>query len=185
MVNTYSNNIATGIIIICTLLPHVCIDPTRVYTLNKLPSRRQSYGCFFSAGTYGGGGGSAFNELLDNCGAIIKRINIRAAWYVDAIQITYRLSNGQDYTAGYHGANGGTGYLINIDINNGEKIIGIFGKNATYVDQLGFITNKGRIFGPYGDCGGDNFHVNSCHIRGIFGRSAAFLDSIGFQCSHL
>ena len=148
-------------------------------------SRRQSYGCFFSAGTYGGGGGSAFNELLDNCGAVIKRITIRAAHYVDAIQVTYRPSTGQDFTAGHHGGHGGTRYEINIDIDNGEKIIGIFGKSASLVDQIGFITNKGRIFGPYGECGGRYFHVNSCHIREIFGRSASLLDSIGFFCSHI
>ena len=148
-------------------------------------SRRQTYGCFFSAGTYGGGGGYAFNELLDNCGAVIKRITIRAALYVDAIQFTYQLSNGQDYTAGFHGGHGGTRYEINIDVANGEKVIGIFGKSAAFVDQIGFITNKGRIFGPYGGCGGRNFHVDSCHIRGVFGRSALYLDSIGFFCSHV
>lgn len=148
-------------------------------------SRRQSYGCSFSLGTFGGGGGYAFNELLDSCGAVVKRIVIHAALYVDAIQITYRLSNGRDYTASFHGGYGGTRYVINIDIYNGEKVIGVFGKSAAFVDQLGFITNKGRIFGPYGGCGGWNFNVNSCHIRGIYGRSALYLDSIGFYCSHV
>lgn len=156
---------------------HACFPHSR--------SRRQTNGCFFSAGTYGGGGGNAFNELLDNCGAVIKRITIRAWSYIDAIQITYRLSNGQDYTAGFHGGYGGARHVIDIDITNEEKIIGIFGRSASYVDRLGFITNKGRIFGPYGGCGGRSFNVDSCHIRGIYGRSASYLDSIGFFCSHI
>lgn len=70
-----------------------------------------------------------------------------------------------------------------VDVDNGEKIIGVFGKRGNLLDQIGFVTNKGKIFGPYGGCGGVNFHVSSCHIRGIFGRSGGLVDSIGFFCS--
>ena len=140
-------------------------------------------GCY-SLGTYGGSGGYAFNEVPSNCAAVIRKITIRAASYVDSIQITYRLPNGQDYTANRHGGLGGREHVLYVDVDNGEKIVGIFGKSATFVDQLGFVTNKGRIFGPYGGCGGRNFHVSSCLVRGTFGRSATFLDSIGFHCSH-
>ena len=74
--------------------------------------------------------------------------------------------------------------MIDVNVDGGEKINGIFGKSGSKVDQLGFITNWGRIFGPYGGCGGGNFHVNSCHLCGIIGRSGSLLDSIGFFCSH-
>ena len=40
--------------------------------------------------------------------------------------------------------------------------------SGSRVDQLGFVTNKGRIFGPYGGCGGGSFTVNSCLVRGMF-----------------
>ena len=73
---------------------------------------------------------------------------------------------------------------IKIDIAQGERIIGVFGKSGASVDQLGFVTNWGRIFGPYGGCGGSHFSVNSCLVRGIFGRAGSRIDAIGFYCSH-
>ena len=157
------------------------LESACIYNRSK---RYSGTGCF-SLDTYGGGGGYAFNEVPNNCGAVIRKITIRAARVVDSIQITYRLSNGQYHTAGRHGGLGGRQHVIYVDVNNGEKIIGIFGKSAALVDQLGFVTNKGRIYGPYGGCGGRNFHVSSCLVRGIFGRSAQLLNSIGFHCSYV
>ena len=84
----------------------------------------------------------------------------------------------------YRGGTGGGKHTININVDDGERIIGVFGRSGSKVDQLGFITNHGRIFGPYGGCGGGPFTVNSCLVRGIFGRSGAALDSIGFFCSN-
>jgi len=134
-----------------------------------------------SAGPYGGGGGGAFVELP--CNAVVRRIVIRHGAKIDAIQITYRYSNRQDSTWIYHGGTKGSRTVINIDVSGGEKIIGIFGRTGAKVDMLGFITNRGRVFGPYGGCGGGPITVNSCHLRGIHGRSGALLDSIGFFCS--
>ena len=64
--------------------------------------------------------------------------------------MTYRLSNGKDYTAGVHGGNGGHQTVIDIDVQKGEKVIGAFGKSGSLVDNIGFITNHKNIFGPYG-----------------------------------
>ena len=138
----------------------------------------------FSAGSFGGGGGKAFKELPDNCGATIRRIKIRSGSVIDGIQIVYRLSNGQGYTGKHHGGTGGGLHTVNINTEGGERIIGVSGRAGGFIDQIEFVTNWGRLLGPYGGCGGDNFKVNSCHVRGIFGRSAALLDSIGFFCSH-
>lgn len=124
-------------------------------------SQLQSSGCHFSAGTYGGGGGAVFNELPNNCGATIKRMTIRDGSRIDAIQITYRLSNGQDYTGGHHGGNGGRLHTIDINVDEGERVIGVFGKYGREIDQLGFVTSWGRTFGP---CGGLFFKVNSCLV---------------------
>ena len=145
---------------------------------------QQSSGCEFSAGTFGGGGGGAFNELPNNCGGTVRRIMIRSGSRLDSIQVTYRLSSGQDYTGPHHGGTGGGLHTIDIDIDGGERVIGVLGRSGSAVDQVGFVTNRGRIFGPYGGCGGGPFTVNSCHIRGIFGRSGSRIDSIGFFCSH-
>ena len=147
-------------------------------------SRIQTSGCHFSEGAFGGGGGGSFNELPNNCGAVVRRIVLRSGSLIDAIQVTYRLSNGQDSTGSNYGGTGGGKHTIDIDVDNGERLIGVFGKSGSRVDQLGFVTNKGRIFGPYGGCGGGSFTVNSCLVRGIFGRSGSGIDSIGFHCSN-
>ena len=109
----------------------------------------------YIAGPYGGGGGGAFNDFADNCKAIVTRIEIRSGVYVDAIKVTYQLSNGLRYTGGHHG--GGGGGLHHIDLNNGGRINGIFGRYGSLIDQIGFVTNHGRIFGPYGGIGGISF----------------------------
>ena len=144
----------------------------------------QQSGCQFSAGTFGGGGGGAFNELPGNCGGTIRSVRLRSGSRIDSIQITYRLSNGQDYTGAHHGGTGGGLRTFNVDVDGGERIVGVFGKSGSEVDRLGFVSNRGRIFGPYGGNGGGNFNVNSCNVRGIYGRSGSRLDSIGFFCSH-
>lgn len=61
----------------------------------------------------------------------------------------------------------------------------MFGRSGGSVDQIGFVTNKGRIFGPYGGGGGGAFTVNNCLLRGIYGRSGSRVDSIGFFCSRV
>lgn len=136
-------------------------------------------------GPYGGSHGEVFVELPDNCNAVVYRIVIRHANYVDGIQISYQYHNGQNHTRSYHGGAGGRRSVINIDFHGGERITGIFGRKWVLVDTLGFITNRGRIFGPYGGCGGVPFTVNSCHLRGIHGRSTSLLNSIGFSCSNI
>ena len=147
----------------------------------SIRTKRTSRACR-SVGPYGGGGGGAFVELPDHCNAIVSKIFIRAAALIDGIQFTYQYSNGHQYTSGYHGGTGGSAHRITINVSHGERVIGVFGRSAALVDSLGFITNRGRIFGPYGGCGGGPFKVNSCNINGIHGRSATYLDSIGFFC---
>ena len=109
---------------------------------------------------------------------------IRSGSYIDSIQIVYRLSNGQDYTGIHRGGTGGSLKTYNVDVDGGERVIGVFGKSGSSVDLLGFVTNLGKIIGPYGECGGGgDFRVDSCHVRGIYGRSGSSIDSIGFHCS--
>ena len=146
-----------------------------------LRTKRTSTGCR-SVGPYGGGGGGAFVEIPDHCNAVVSQIFIRSATLVDAIQLTYQYSNGLQYTSGYHGGTGGTAHRITINVSQGERVVGVFGRTGSLVDRLGFVTNWGRVFGPYGGCGGVPFKVESCTIKGIHGRSARLLDSIGFFC---
>ena len=141
------------------------------------------FSCSLKLSSFGGGGGNPFDEVPANCTAVVKKIYIRAALYVDAIQITYKLPDGSELVGGYYGGPGGTENTIDIDIANGERIVAIVGRSYTYLDQLGFVTSKGRIFGPYGGYGGNPFKVESCNIGGIFGRSYDWIDSIGFYCN--
>ena len=142
-----------------------------------------NFSCSFKSSSFGGTGGNPFEELPANCTGIVKKILIRGALYVDAIQITYELPDGSELVGGYYGGNGGTQNIIEIDVANGERIIGVFGRSYTYLDQLGFITNKGRTLGPYGGCGGDPFTIDGCNVAGVFGRSFDWIDSIGFYCN--
>ena len=115
----------------------------------------------------------------------VKRIVIRSGTFIDSIQITYQLPNGQLSHGGHHGLGEGKIDTIDINIDGGERIVGILGKSGGFLNQLGFVTNMGRIFGPYGSWDGGAFTVNSCEIRGIFGRSGLVIDSIGFLCSRV
>ena len=155
---------------------------THTHTLNRRTQRKVS--CFINtAGPYGGSGGGAFNDMpMDNCGAEVKRINIRSGRVVDSIQFTYRPTTGQDIVTPKHGGNGGSMSQIDLDVDGGEKIIGVFGRSGNVVDQLGFVTNEGRVYGPYGENGGSSFKIANCHIRGDMGKSGNKLDSIGFYC---
>ena len=81
---------------------------------NALPLRTQRIGCSRIVGLYGGKGGGAFTELPDHCNAVVSKIFIRAAAQVDAIQLTYQYSNGNQYAGGYHGGTGGTVHRITL-----------------------------------------------------------------------
>ncbi len=97
--------------------------------------------------------------------------------------MTYQHSNDKLESGEYYGGNGGELDIVNIDVDNDEKIIGIFGTSGSMVDSIGFATNFGNIFGPYGGKGGTAFTVNNCVLRGLFGREKSMIDSLGFYCS--
>ena len=130
---------------------------------------------------YGGRGGGSFNEFFDACHANVRKIYIRAGRLIDSIQVTYENRHGKQHLSHKYGGNGGGRY--DIVLRNKEIIIGVFGKTGRLVDQLGFISNQGRIFGPFGGRGGRSFRVQGCLLRGIFGASGRLLDRIGFYCS--
>ncbi len=154
-----------------------------LFILYALSSRTRRSSCT-SAGPYGGGGGGAFNELPDNCNAVVSQILIRSGEVVDAFQFSYMYSNGngKGHTGGYRGGTGGGSSSFHVDVAGGERVVGVIGQSGELVDSLGFITNWGRIFGPHGGNGGGRFQVSSCLVRGNFGRSGSSMDAIGFYC---
>ena len=150
-----------------------------MYILNvfALPLRFKRAVCPWPVGPYGGRGGrDIFTEIY--CNADVSRIFIRAGGVVDGIMFTYQYPGGKSFNGGYHGGYGGYAHTITINVSKGERVIGVFGRSGGLVDLLGFVTNWGRIFGPYGTCGGRPFTVNSCKVKGIQGRAGGYLDSI-------
>lgn len=149
-------------------------------------SQIQESSCTQSA-IVGGSGGTYFDELLDNCNAIVKRVKIRYGTSLEAIQMTYQLSTGREHVGQFYGGTGGTplNFTLNVNVDRGERIVGVFGEYGQFINQLVFHTSMGGVFGLFGGSGciEGNFHVDTCKVRGIFGRSGSKLDAIGFYCT--
>jgi hypothetical protein len=141
-----------------------------------------------SSQQYGGSGGDVFSDpvlIKDPPVVGIKTINIRSGSEVDAIQISYLLSDGTVYAAPTHGGSGGSPQTINF--GKEEKILAIVGRSGSKVDQLNFLTitdtGQRNTYGPYGGNGGDEFILNA-EVLGIFGRSGSRLDAVGFYTAY-
>jgi Jacalin-like lectin domain len=99
---------------------------------------------FYATPFVGGTGGGPFDDsssidhILD---ATLVSIRVRAGEYIDAIQFCYT-RNGQSFNAPPHGGNGGSEYEF--VLNSGEYITRVEGRAGAYIDQLRFITNKGK-----------------------------------------
>ncbi len=128
---------------------------------------------------FGGTDGTGFT---DNVAAnqFLTGINIRKGWWLDSIQGV--LNTG---TLGIHGGTGGS--LATVNWPTGEYLVRSYGLYGAYVGQISFVTNTGRVLGPYGTGqGGMNaasfdYSVPAGHeIIGFTGRASGFLNAIGF-----
>ena len=123
--------------------------------------------------TYGGNGGSYFN---DGRGGAIYQIKIRHGAYIDQIQTRNRWG-------GWNAAHGGCGGRQNYwNVGNNDCITAIEVRHGAYVDSLQFFTKYNKSSPKYGGNGGSYSYVNlwgKC-LRGIYGRSGAYVDQIGF-----
>jgi hypothetical protein len=132
---------------------------------------------------YGGTGGSAFDDITSANAIVvgIQSITIRAGSEVDAIQVTYKLSDGSTYPSPSHGGTGGT--PNNINLADDETIISVQGQSGSMIDQLTITTrnNSGvvKVYGPYGGSGGSAF-VFIGVVGGFFGRWGSGLVALGF-----
>ena len=79
-----------------------------------------------------------------------------------------------------HGSNGGT--LNKCILNPNEKITAVRGRYGRVIDQIEFVTNEGKVCGPYGGNGGRHFSksIPGYHLSCIFGRSGRSVDQIAF-----
>lgn len=149
---------------------------------------------------HGGGGGEAFNETYGCQGVQISGFEISHTPFIHGLRFHYNI-NGTERTGGLYGnlqqpdnmtdgtwSNATVLVNVTLDLEAGEKITCISGRSGLFVDQLEFITNKGRKLGPYGDNGGGAFNVMNCNEpRGIFGRHDNSTNNvvveIGFYCT--
>jgi len=84
-----------------------------------------------------------FADLLQP-GETIRSITICAGWYVDSIQFVTN-----QRTLPVHGANGaGNCHIVALQAN--ENLTGIFGNAGSVVESMGFITDSGKRYGPFG-----------------------------------
>merc|ERR1712213_247432 len=122
-------------------------------------------------GPYGGDGGDV--HLNGWPSKVTISVGHHDSDRVLGIQIKYG-----DTTAEWHGKHGSADY--DCDIDTDERISIVQGRAYSEIDQLEFITNKGKVCGPYGGNGGNAWvstHAG-CFLSYISGRSYNRLDAI-------
>lgn len=125
--------------------------------------------------SYGGTGGSPFNDLADSGNLLgkISKISVRHGKSIDSIAIDY---SGASYS---HGGDGGSESVFTLKDN--EWVTRVTGRSGHRIDQLQFHLNSGRVSPVYGEDGGDPFDVpmNGRILKAIYGRSGSKLDQLG------
>lgn len=119
----------------------------------------------------------------------IQSLLIRHGNYIDGIQATYILEDGQTVKAAYHGGEGGN--VTEIQIHSGETIARVEGYSefplGGYLTELTFYTrdSSGDVhqYGPIGNGDHllDSLFSFSGIVIGLFGQSDFYLNGIGFQ----
>jgi hypothetical protein len=144
-------------------------------------------GPLFKTITRGGGGGTPWDDVQTLAAtpiAALKRIALRSGTFVDRIETTYALDDGNVSTQA-HGGNGGSAAAF--DLLPNEMVIGVRGRSGSLVDQLSFLTavvyGGGdppllQTHGPFGGGGGASFTIWG-DVIGFYGRSGTLLDSLG------
>ena len=133
---------------------------------------------FTSTQTFGGPGGSAFQDDLTQVCRLVG-INVRSGEYVDMLQAVWQYPNGATVNGQQHG--GGGGSPTSIHLQPGERIVRVDLRSGIYVDQITFFTDQGRQYGPYGGNGGEPHTLSNLeNVTGFVGRAAQFVDQIGF-----
>ncbi|XP_072273290.1 zymogen granule membrane protein 16-like [Pyxicephalus adspersus] len=130
------------------------------------------------AGEHGAGGGTAFSFSSEQLNGPITGIRIRVnPSHVIGIQIQYGGIWGP-----YYGNPSGT--LSEILLYRGENITQVSGKVASYVNELVFVTSRGRIL-KFGQPSGNSFNdfplFEGTALRYVSGRYSSVLHSIGFH----
>lgn len=137
---------------------------------------------------FGGTGGTPFDDTLLAPARIVRMLTLttRSGTYIDSIQATYRLENGEIWTAPIHG--GGGGSPITISLTDEDQLSTLLLKTGDVVDQVTMITSRGghpnHVYGPFGGNGGSPHYILGNSVA-LYGRCGSYLDALGVYGDHL
>lgn len=138
------------------------------------------------AAIVGGRGGSGFKDTPDAF-ARLSKIKIRSGWWIDSIQVVWKLPDGSQQESEQRGGAGGS--LEEFVLDADEYLTSITGKCGKYVGSITFHTNKrtSRTYGLGKGAGaGKTFKLTAPEgtaIKGFVGRSGMYLDALGIVTS--
>jgi Jacalin-like lectin domain len=128
-------------------------------------------------GPYGGPGGNPFSDNLTTITQLIA-VTVRSGDFLDAIQATWRTTDGNQVTGPWHGGEGTNARTFVLE--DGEFINKVRLNSGSKVDKMILFTNKGHRFDCGGTSGGGALHEIDGNVYGFFGRSGKGIDSVGF-----
>lgn len=130
----------------------------------------------------GGGGGSAWSDSDACAGQYVNGFRLSTGDTVDRVQ--FRYANG-----GWAPAQGSSApFTADVTLAKGEYIVQVDYRSGSRVDSLGFKTNLGKTYGPYGGKGGSSarYAVTPGEKLGCMaGRSGKSTDQLIFSSTGL
>ncbi|GJJ16175.1 hypothetical protein Clacol_010455 [Clathrus columnatus] len=99
---------------------------------------------------------SDYQETPEILFATLKKIYIHAQTYIHSIQCEYQGPEQNILLGNKHGSSGESPLYV-FELNSDEYIVKIRGRSGEYIEQLQFLTNKGRVSSIYGGSGGKPF----------------------------
>lgn len=130
----------------------------------------------------GGGGGGAWSDSAQCQDQYVTGFRVSAGKRVDAVQFLYANKK----WASVHGSM--KNYSANVTLAPGEYIVRVNYRSGGSMDAVGFVTNKGRTYGPYGGGGGSAgvYNVTPGEKLGCMtGRSGKEVDQLVFSSTGL
>lgn len=125
----------------------------------------------------GGGGGGTWSDVDFCAGQPLTGWRLAYNKTVDRVQFNYA-------NRGWSGVQGGKdGFKADVTLPQGEYVVRVDYRSGDRIDSIGFVTNRGRSFGPYGGKGGSpgSYSVTAGESLGCMsGRAGKSIDQLIF-----